>query len=166
MLKLIWKRISSFRYISVPLFLMRPTTKITKFPTRENFELNEKKFWAHEIPTRKNFGSTKYSENIWDTNYLWENILDPRNTHRKIFWTHEKIFWTHEIPMRKYFGPTKYLRRHNGTMALDPRNLAHSCLYKEQTLYILSPSPFHQIFLEFDSYFCSLFTCHFRKPPT
>ena len=56
--------------------------------------------------------------------YPREKTLDPRNT-QKIFGTritYEKIFWTHEIPMRKYFEPTKYLRRHNGTMALDPRD--------------------------------------------
>ena len=58
------------------------------------------------LPTRKNFGSTKYSgEKIWD----------PRNTNKK-------IFWTDEIPTRENLGPTKYPRRHDGTMALDPRD--------------------------------------------
>ena len=35
-----------------------------------------------------------------------------------------------KLTTRENFGPTKYLRRHNGTMTLDPqdpRNLAH-CL--------------------------------------
>ena len=58
------------------------------------------------LPTRKNFGSTKYSgEKIWD----------PRNTNKK-------IFWTDEIPTRENLEPTKYPRRHDGTMALDPRD--------------------------------------------
>ena len=59
----------------MPLFLTRPTN--------ENHEITHgRKFWTHEIPTRKNLGLTKYPR---------ENILDPRNTH-------EKKFWTHEIP--------------------------------------------------------------------
>ena len=76
---------------------MRPTTKITKLQTRENFELNEKIFEPMKYPREK--------------------TLDPRNT-QKIFGTritYEKIFWTREIPTgkysgptRKYFGPTKY----------------------------------------------------------
>ena len=36
----------------------------------------EQKFWTHEMPTRKNFGPTKY---------LREKISDPRNTHHKKF---------------------------------------------------------------------------------
>ena len=36
--------------------------------------------------------------------------------------THEKKFWIHEILRRKNLGPTKYPRRHDGTMALDPRD--------------------------------------------
>ena len=51
------------------------------------------------------------------------NILYPRNTHEKNFWTQEKIFWTQEVPTRKNFKPTKYLRRVDGTMALDPREI-------------------------------------------
>ena len=79
----------------MPLFLMRPTT--------ENYEITHKrKSWTHKIPTRKNFGPTKYPR---------EKIWDPRNTH-------EKKFETHEIPTRKYFGPTKYPRQ----KILDPRN--------------------------------------------
>ena len=58
------------------------------------------------LPTGGNFGPTKYPR---------ENILGSRNTH-------EKIFSTHEIPTRKKFWPTKYLRKHDGTMALDPRD--------------------------------------------
>ena len=48
--------------------------KITKLPTRENFESTKKKF-GYEIPTRKNFGPTKYPQ---------EKILDPRNTEEGI----------------------------------------------------------------------------------
>ena len=44
--------------------------------------------------------------------YPRENILDPRNAHKK------KI-WTHEIHTRKYFGPTKYPRGN----ILDPRKI-------------------------------------------
>ena len=85
----------------------------TKHP-REKFldpqSTHEKKFWTHEIPTRKNFGPTTY---------LREKILDPRNTYEKKFWTHgiptRKNFGpTHEIPMRKYFESTN-ARWHSGT---------------------------------------------------
>ena len=49
----------------MPLFLTRPTN--------ENHEITHgRKFWTHEIPTRKYFGPTKYAR---------EKILDPRNTH-------------------------------------------------------------------------------------
>ena len=94
----------------MPLFLIRPTT--------ENDEItHERKFWTHEIPTRKNLGPAKYPRG---------KTLDPRNTHEKKICdplnTHQKIFWTHEIPMRKIFGPTKYALTHDGTMALDPRD--------------------------------------------
>ena len=72
----------------------------------------EKKSLTRKIPTRENFGPTKYPR---------EKILNPRNTQ-------EKEFETHEIPMRKYSEPTKYPqknfsdpRRHDGTMARDPR---------------------------------------------
>ena len=62
---------------------------------------HEKKSWTNEIPTRKNFGPTKYPrEKIWDprnthdknsrpTKYPQENILDPRNTHEENFQTNE-----------------------------------------------------------------------------
>ena len=55
----------------------------TKHP-REKFldpqSTHEKKFWTHEIPTRKNVGPTEYSQ---------EKMLDPRNTNEKIFRIHE-----------------------------------------------------------------------------
>ena len=60
----------------MPLFLMQPTT--------ENYEItHERKFWTHEIPTRKNLGPTKYpKEKIWDSpNTHGKKILDPQNTH-------------------------------------------------------------------------------------
>ena len=69
-------------------------------------KLHERKFWTHEIPTRKSLGPTKYPR---------EKIWDPRNTH-------EKKFGTHKIPTRKNLGPTKYPRRYDGTMVLDPRD--------------------------------------------
>ena len=66
---------------------------------------HEKIFWAHEIPTRKNFGPTKYPrEKIW---------TDEGNTH-------EKKFRTRKIPTRLSFGPTKYPQRQDGTISLDP----------------------------------------------
>ena len=90
MLKSIWNRIRSLKYISMPLFLMRPTT--------ENYEItNERKFWTHEIPSRKNFGPTKY----------------PRENFR-----------THEIPTKEGWHDGTTLTR--PTMARDPRNLANS----------------------------------------
>ena len=58
-----------------------------------------KKFWIHELPTKKDLGSTKYPQ---------ERNLDPRNTH-------EKKFLTHEIPTRRNFGSTKYPgEKHSG----------------------------------------------------
>ena len=142
MLKLIWNRLRSFRYISMPLFLMQPTA--------ESYEItHERKFWTHE----KSFEPTKYPR---------EKILDPWNTHEKIASTHnirknfgatkylpeknsdprnihEKIFRTHKMPKTKYFRPTKYPTRHEGkrsgtrptrsAMACDPRNLTHSKLH-------------------------------------
>ena len=48
------------------------------------------KYLTHVIPTRKNVGHTKCPR---------KKMLDPRNTHKKIFG-----------PARKYFGPTKYPR--------------------------------------------------------
>ena len=72
----------------MPLFLMQPTT--------ENYEItHERKFWTHEIPTRKNLGPTKYPK---------EKIWDSPNTHGK------------------KFRPTKYPRRHDYTMTLEPRD--------------------------------------------
>ena len=98
------------------------------------WDTHEKKFCTHEIPTRKNFGPTKYPR---------EKTLDTRNTH-KTRNTPENIFWTHEIPTRKYFGPTKYPRKHfgarhtdEGTMALNPRdpqwNATHEILLTRKT---------------------------------
>ena len=74
----------------------------------------------------------KYWINKITTKYPRKKILDPQNTHEKIFWnheihtkknlelrnTHEKRFWTHNIPTRKDFGPTKYPRE----KILDPQN--------------------------------------------
>ena len=96
-----------------------------------------------KLATQKN-GPTKYPQ---------EEILDPRNTYEKKFWTHEiltikifgptkypqqkmldlqntyeKKFWSHEISTKKTFRTTKYPRErisdHEGTMApREQRNL-------------------------------------------
>ena len=80
---------------------------------------------TQEVSSRKKFGPTKY---------LHEKILDTRITH-------EKKSWTHETSRRKNFGPTKYPRekisdpqRHDGPVARDPRNLAHSSKFIAQPL--------------------------------
>ena len=100
-MKSIWNRILSLRYISMPLFLIRPTN--------ENYEItHERKFWTHEIRTEK----------IWN----------PQNTHEKIFKSHKihtwKKFSSHEIPSKA--GWHHGTRPTRPTMARDPRNLAHS----------------------------------------
>ena len=60
------------------------------------FGLNLERYRVHgPLPSRKN--------------------LNPRNTH-------EKWFRTHEISTRKTFGPKKHPRRHEGSMALNPRD--------------------------------------------
>ena len=92
------------------------TKDTNEIPTRKNSEQSntlEKNFWTHDVPTRKQFGSTKCPR---------EKLLDPRSTH-------EKNFGTHEVPMRKTFRPTKYPREkilnprtQDGTMARDPRD--------------------------------------------
>ena len=67
--------------------------------------IHEKKFWTHKIPTRQNFGATKY---------------------------HEKKIWTHEIPAKiqrhDSTRPTK------PTIARDSLNVAHFILYKDNFL--------------------------------
>ena len=98
------------------LFSCCQQLKVTKLPTRENFE--------HK---RKNFGPAKYPR----------QKTEPTNAHKK-------KFGIHEIPTIKNFRPTKYPREnildpwntHDGTndgawptrptRACDPRNLAHS----------------------------------------
>ena len=66
---------------------------------------HEKTILTHKIPMREYFGLTN----------THEKILDAPNTHKK-------KFWTHEILTRKNFGPTKYPQRHDGSMALNPRD--------------------------------------------
>ena len=85
----------SFRYISASPFLMLPTTESYKITHKRKFWTQEKKFWASEIPTTKNWTHKCPQEKIWD----------PRNTY-------DKKFFTHEIPTRKYFGPMKHSRWH------------------------------------------------------
>ena len=79
----------SLRYIFMPLFLMRPTTKIyeiahkrrnfepTKYPREKTLDprnTHEKKFGTHEIPTRKTLGPTKYPQR-----HDRAMALDPRD---------------------------------------------------------------------------------------
>ena len=107
----------------------------------------EQKCWTHEVPTRRNFESTKYpGEKISDSPYTQEKKFRTQETSTKksleatkypqeMFWIHEiptrNKFWTHEIPTRKNFGPTEKqwcddTRPTRPTMAQYPRNLAHS----------------------------------------
>ena len=88
----------------------------------KNFR-NLKKYWTHEIPTRKNVGPTKHprkklvltkypqGKKFWTyklptrkilglSKYPPEKLLDPHNTY-------EKKCWTSEISMKKNLGPTK-----------------------------------------------------------
>ena len=97
----------------------------------------------HKIPTRKNLGPTKYPQ---------EKIWDPRNTHKK-------IFWTVEIPTRKNFGSMKYPREKNSypwkaqwqggtrptrpTIAREPQNLAHPIIH-----YLILSAQFSLNFLD------------------
>ena len=68
MLKSIWKRIRSFRYIFVPLFLMQPAT--------EHYEIITHVKSLNPIirTTRTNFGSTKYPR---------EKKIQPRKCSRR-----------------------------------------------------------------------------------
>ena len=71
--------------------------KTHKTPRRKDFgptKYTLEKIWTHKIPTRKYFGSPKYP---------LENILNPQNTH-------DKIYWTNKIPRTVNFGPTNYLQ--------------------------------------------------------
>ena len=73
---------------------------------------HEKKFGTHEIPTRRNWGPTKYPR---------EKIEDPQNTH----W---KKLMTHKLPMKaQWYDVTRPTRP---TMARDPLNLANSYMGK------------------------------------
>ena len=72
--------------------------KIIKFsaheiPTRKRFESTKyprEKMFDPQSPTRKNFGSTKYPRKKCLSHKVpRKNILNPRNTNEKIFWTHE-----------------------------------------------------------------------------
>ena len=47
---------------------------LTQSTAENNKITHEKKFWTHEIPTRKNLGPT---------NYPRKKVWDPRNTHEK-----------------------------------------------------------------------------------
>ena len=93
MLISIWNKIPSLKSISMPLFLMRPTTE--NYETLKIVEINpQEKILDPRNTHEKKTGIMKY----------------PRET-----------FETDEISTRKNFGPTKYPRRHDETMALDPQ---------------------------------------------
>ena len=62
---------------------------------------HEEKFWTRKIPTRQNFGPTKYQ---------WGKISDPQNIHKK-------ISWSHEIPTGNKLDPQNTHEKN-----LDPRN--------------------------------------------
>ena len=110
--------------------------KYSREKTLYSRNTHEKKFRTYEIPTRKKFGQTKYSQ---DTKYPREYILNPRNTHEKIFWAHEipeKTFWTQTY--RRWHVGTKPTRP---TMERDTRNFAHSknsWKYKKKLALIIS----------------------------
>ena len=53
---------------------------------------------------------------------------DNKITHQKNFWTHEKKFDPHEIPTKAQCHDTTKPTR--PAIAHDPRNLAHSEMYK------------------------------------
>ena len=102
----------------------------TQFQIYCYFSLSGKYQKITRLPSRENFEPTKYRR---------EKIGDPRNTHEKKLGTHQlpkgKKCGTHELPTRKTFGthelPTR-VRWHDSTrptrptMARDPPNLAHS----------------------------------------
>ena len=112
LLKSVWNKIPDWDvyvyFCFLSFFLMQRTTEnfwITKLATRE-------KKWTHEIPTRKNFESTKYQ---------LQNILHPQNNHWKIFgpkkYPRDKILDPKNIH-KKNFAPTKYPRE----KISNPRN--------------------------------------------
>ena len=97
-----YKRERNFRNTKYPRekILDPRNTHEEKFCTHEI--LMGKKIWAHEIPTKINFGPTKWQKK-------------------------KKKDWTQEITTRKIFGPQK-ARWDGGTtpsMALDWRNSAY-----------------------------------------
>ena len=60
---------------------------------------------------------------------IWNSIRSLTYISMPLFSCDQQLEIT-KLTTRENFGPTKYLRRHNGTMTLDPqdpRNLAH-CL--------------------------------------
>ena len=54
---------------------MQPTTESYEIIHGRKFWTHEKKFRAHEIPTRKYFGLAKYPQ---------KNSFDPQNNNKKI----------------------------------------------------------------------------------
>ena len=86
LLKSIWNRMCSLRYISLSLFLLRPTTEIYEIPTQEEIlyprNTHEKKLWTHEIPTRKIWDEGNTHEKKFGTHEIREKIWDPHNTNK------------------------------------------------------------------------------------
>ena len=137
MLKSIWNRMGAFIYIYVFPFSLTLSRAASNWKSLNYETSHEKKNWTHEIPMRKNFGSTKCQQkkvlNPWNTHekyistrkipsrktleptkYTHKNFLNKRYTNKKIL--------SHKISKMKNFGPTKYPRRHCGTMALHPQH--------------------------------------------
>ena len=106
----------SFRYISASPFLMLPTTESYKITHKRKFWTQEKKFWASEIPTTKNWTHKCPQEKIWD----------PRNTYDKKFWPTKYPRENISDPWNTHDGTNDGAWPTRPTKACDPRNLSHS----------------------------------------
>ena len=95
MLKSIWNRMGAFIYIYVFPFSLTLSRAASNWKSLNYETSHEKKNWTHEIPMRKNFGSTKCQQ---------KKVLNPWNTH-------EKYISTRKIPSRKTLEPTKYTHK-------------------------------------------------------
>ena len=107
-------------YFCTILYHAAKTKKLRKFPREKILNppnTHEEKFGTHEMPARKNWGSTKYQQ---------EKIYDPRNTH-------EKNSGLTKYPQEKIGDPRLPTKTqwHHGTrptrptIAHDPLNMSH-----------------------------------------
>ena len=93
-----------------------------------------RKFWTHEIPTRKK---------------LWTHEIPTRKNFRPTKYSREKS-WTHEIPTKaRWHDGNKPTRP---TTSRDPRNLAHSLL----NIY---GRAFFEIIYDISNIYGRVFTC-------